>query len=65
MFLSSKWQFNVSGLYQLPLNFNVAANLFGRQGYLLPYYASVSAAATWAPRSARARSSSATATTTA
>ena len=42
VYLSSKWQFNISGLYQLPLNFNVAANLFGRQGYLLPYYASVS-----------------------
>ncbi len=42
VFLSSKWQFNVSALYQLPLNFNVAANLFGRQGYLEPYYASVS-----------------------
>ena len=42
VFLSSKWQFNISGMYQLPLNFNVAANLFGRQGYLIPYYASVS-----------------------
>ena len=42
VFLSSKYQFNVSGMYQLPLNFNVAANLFGRQGYLIPYYASVS-----------------------
>ncbi|MGH9442470.1 MAG: hypothetical protein ACRD16_09350, partial [Thermoanaerobaculia bacterium] len=40
--LSSKWQFNISGMYQLPLNFNIAANLFGRQGYLEPYYASVS-----------------------
>ncbi len=39
--LSSKWQFNVSGLYQLPLNFNVAANLFARQGYLQVYYASI------------------------
>ncbi len=46
VFLSSKWQFNISGLYQLPLNFNIAANLFGRQGYLLPYYASVSGART-------------------
>ncbi len=42
VFLSSKYQFNVSGLYQLPMNFNVAANLFGRQGYLIPYYAAVS-----------------------
>ncbi len=42
VYLSSKWQFNISGLYQLPLNFNIAANLFGRQGYLLPYWAAVS-----------------------
>jgi hypothetical protein len=42
VFLSSMYQFNVSGLYQLPLNFNIAANLFGRQGYLIPYYAAVS-----------------------
>ncbi len=42
VFLSSKYQFNVSGMYQLPLNFNIAANLFGRQGYLEPYYAAVS-----------------------
>ena len=41
VFLNSKWQFNVSGMYQLPLNFNIAANLFGRQGYLEPYWASV------------------------
>jgi hypothetical protein len=42
VYLSSKWQFNISGLYQLPMNFNIAANLFGRQGYLVPYYAAVS-----------------------
>ena len=42
VYISSKWQFNVSGMYQLPWNFNVAANLFGRQGYLVPYYASIS-----------------------
>ncbi|HWC66018.1 MAG TPA: hypothetical protein VG777_08040, partial [Thermoanaerobaculia bacterium] len=39
VYINSKWNFNVSGLYQLPLNFNVAANLYGRQGYPLPYYA--------------------------
>ena len=33
VYLNSKWQFNVGGLYQLPLGFNVAANLYGRQGY--------------------------------
>jgi len=41
VYINSKWAFNVSGLYQLPLNFNVAANLYGRQGYPLPYYAQV------------------------
>jgi len=35
VFINSKWQFNVSGLYQLPLGFNIAGNFFGRQGY--PY----------------------------
>jgi hypothetical protein len=33
VFVNAKWQFNVSGLYQLPLGFDVAANVFGRQGY--------------------------------
>jgi len=38
VFLNSRWQFNVNGMYQLPLNFNVAASLFGRQGYpIVPY----------------------------
>jgi len=33
VFINSKWQFNVAGLYQLPLGFDIAANVFGRQGY--------------------------------
>lgn len=33
IFVNSKWNFNVAGLYQLPLGFNVGANIFGRQGY--------------------------------
>ncbi len=38
VFLNSRWQFNVNGMYQLPLNFNVAASVFGRQGYpIVPY----------------------------
>jgi len=38
VFLNSKWQFNVNGMYQLPLDFNVAASLYGRQGYpIVPY----------------------------
>ncbi len=35
VFINSRWQFNVGGLYQLPLGFNVAANFFGREGYPL------------------------------
>ncbi len=35
IFVNSKWNFNVAGLYQLPYGFNVGANIFGRQGY--PY----------------------------
>ncbi len=33
IFVNSKWNFNIAGLYQLPLGFNVGANFFGRQGY--------------------------------
>jgi hypothetical protein len=35
VFLNSRWQFNVGGLYQLPAGFGVAANVYGREGY--PY----------------------------
>ncbi len=35
VFLNSRWQFNVGGLYQLPLGFAVAGNVYGREGY--PY----------------------------
>jgi carboxypeptidase family protein/TonB-dependent receptor-like protein len=44
VFLNSKWQFNVVGLYQLPLGFNVAANFYGRQGYPINYYTRVGGA---------------------
>ncbi len=33
VYINSKWQFNVSGLYQLPMNFNFSTNFYGRQGY--------------------------------
>ena len=36
-YVSAKWQANINALYQLPANFEVAANLFGRQGYPKPY----------------------------
>jgi hypothetical protein len=38
VFINAKWAFNVAALYQLPLNFNVGANFYGRQGYVLPFY---------------------------
>jgi len=38
--LQAKWQFNLSGAYQLPLGFTVAGNYFGRQGYPIAYYIS-------------------------
>jgi hypothetical protein len=33
VFINSTWQFNVAALYQLPLGFNVAGNVYGREGY--------------------------------
>ena len=38
VFINSKWQFNLAGLYQLGRGINVAANLLGRQGYPNIYY---------------------------
>jgi hypothetical protein len=37
VFISSKWSFNVTGLYQLPWDFNIGASLTGRQGYPQPF----------------------------
>ncbi len=40
--IQSTWTWNVNGMYQVapdrPWGFNVAANLFGREGTPLPYY---------------------------
>jgi hypothetical protein len=33
VWINSHWNLNVSGMYTLPLDFNVAGNLFMRQGY--------------------------------
>jgi hypothetical protein len=38
VFLSSKWQFYLNAMYQLPLGFNVAGAFFGRQGYPINWY---------------------------
>jgi hypothetical protein len=37
VFISSRWSYNVTGLYQLPWDFNIGASLTGRQGYPAPY----------------------------
>ncbi|HYB54025.1 MAG TPA: hypothetical protein VEG84_09175, partial [Thermoanaerobaculia bacterium] len=38
LWINARWQFNVSGLYQFPWGINLAANLFGREGYPQSYY---------------------------
>ncbi len=45
VFINSGWSYDLSALYQIapekPWGFNVAANLFGRQGYPVPYNVSI------------------------
>jgi len=40
--LQSSWAFNLNGMYQVapdrPWGFNIAGNLYGREGYPLPYF---------------------------
>ncbi len=38
VFVGANWQFNVTGLYQLPWDLSIGANFFGRQGYPQPYF---------------------------
>jgi hypothetical protein len=41
VWMHSAWQWNLTGIYQVapdsPWGFNLAANLYGREGYALPY----------------------------
>ena len=37
-YLNAKWQFNANAMYQAPYGVEVAANVFGRQGYPFPIY---------------------------
>jgi hypothetical protein len=37
-FTNARWLVNANALYELPLGFEIAGNLFGRQGYPNPYY---------------------------
>ena len=39
-YLNAKWQFSANGMYQVGRGFEVAASLFGRQGYPFPIYRS-------------------------
>ena len=41
VWLNAGWQFNVSGLYQGPWGLTFGANVYGRQGYPLPYFVTV------------------------
>jgi len=45
VFINSRWNFNVTGTYQLPLDFNLGASLVGRQGYPSPWRDRVSGGA--------------------
>jgi hypothetical protein len=42
VFLQSGWSWNLNGMYQVapnePWGFNIAANLYGREGFPLPYF---------------------------
>jgi hypothetical protein len=50
VFLNSRWSFNASGSYRVaasrPWSVDVAADLYGRQGYPIPYFRAVTAAET-------------------
>ncbi len=41
IYLQSSWQWNLTGIYQLapdrPWGFNLSANIYGREGYPIPY----------------------------
>ena len=37
-YLNAKWQLNVNGMYEAPYGIQIAANVFGRQGYPFPIF---------------------------
>jgi len=39
IYTNAKWQLNANGAYQFPWNINAAVNVFGRQGYPFPVFA--------------------------
>jgi hypothetical protein len=38
VYINARWQFNANGMYQAPFGIEVAANVFGRQGYPFPLF---------------------------
>ncbi|MCU1385354.1 MAG: hypothetical protein JWL71_4051 [Acidobacteria bacterium] len=38
VYINARWQFNANGMYQAPFGIDVAANVFGRQGYPFPLF---------------------------
>jgi hypothetical protein len=42
VFLNTKWQGTLSGMYTLPLDFNISTSVYLRQGYPTPYYVVIS-----------------------
>ena len=38
VYINAKWQFNANAMYQAPFGIDVAANVFGRQGYPFPLF---------------------------
>ena len=38
VYINARWQFNANGMYQAPLGIQLAANVFGRQGYPFPLF---------------------------
>jgi hypothetical protein len=38
VYLNARWQVNINGMYEAPYGLQVAANVFGRQGYPFPVY---------------------------
>ena len=45
IWMQASWSYNVNGMYQFApdraYGFNVAANIYGREGYPIPYFAAV------------------------
>ena len=45
IYMNARWQFNANGVYEAPYGIQLAANIFGRQGYPMPLFRPGSTAA--------------------